>query len=427
MSAVDIEYLISANYAAFLMLIGLFIIMYVYRDVKLPASKTFVLIAAVLFCMCVSHSLEGWAILSPERHDVRVFSSVVHYVLQPFVIYLELIVLLPEHIGKTRRVLFSLPLLINAAIYLIAPFTGELVFWYADDYSFSRGPLGASIYIVTFFYLLMLIYWTFISFRKNEKSMSVVLIFVSGIAILTGILEGANIASGHIDEAFVLGVIMFYMYLANMYEREIEESLMQKELELSKSELSLLRQQIRPHFIFNSLSIIKSLIRSNPDKAVEGLENFSDYLRANLDVLKSQELVSFDEELDNIEAYVSLALADESKGVNVVYDIKEKYFRLPPLSIEPLVENAIIHGIAGGGTVNVSTMSDEESYIVVVADDGVGFDTGGTPQEKKRRGIGVENVRARIEKQCGGSLDIKSDSDGTVVTVRIPKEHGEQN
>lgn len=427
MSAVDIEYLISANYAAFLMLIGLFIIMYVYRDVKLPASKTFVLIAAVLFCMCIAHSLEGWALLSPDRHDVRVFSSVVHYVLQPFVIYFELIVLLPDHMSKRQKLLFSLPIAINTLIYLIAPFTRELVFWYAPDYSFSRGPLGASIYIVTFFYLLMLIYWTFISFRKNEKGMSVVLIFVSGIAILTGILEGANIASGHIDEAFVLGVIMFYMYLANMYEREIEESLMQKELELSKSELSLLRQQIRPHFVFNSLSIIKSLIRSNPDKAVEGLENFSDYLRANLDVLKSQELVSFDEELDNIEAYVSLALADESKGVNVIYDIKEKYFRLPPLSIEPLVENAIIHGIAGGGTVNVSTMSDEESYIVVVADDGVGFDTGGTPQEKKRRGIGVENVRARIEKQCGGSLDIKSDSDGTVVTVRIPKEHGEQN
>ena len=425
MSAVDIEYLISANYAAFLMLIALFIIMYVYRDVKLPASKTFVLIAAVLFFMCMAHSFEGWALLSPGRHDVRLISSVVHYILQPLVIYLELIVLLPDHIGKSRRVLFSLPLLINTVIYLIAPFAGHLVFWYGDDYSFSRGPLGSSIYIVTFLYLSMLIYWTVMSFRNNEKSLSVVLVFMVGIAVLTGILEGLNIASGHIDEAFVLGVIMFYMYLVNMYERYIEESLLIKELELSKIELRLLKQQIRPHFIFNSLQIINTLIHSDPKKAARCLEDFSDYLRANLEVLKSDTLVTFDMELENIEAYVSLALADESKGIKVIYDINESFFRLPALSIEPLVENAIIHAIAGGTTVTISASSDDKSYIVTVKDDGHGLETGGTKQEKERRGMGVENVRARIEKQCNGTVDIKSGSEGTVVTVCIPKEEGD--
>ena len=100
---------------------------------------------------------------------------------------------------------------------------------------------------------------------------------------------------------------------------------------------------------------------------------------------------------------------------------------MPPLSIEPLVENAILQSIAGGKTVTLSTTSDDNSYIVVVKDDGVGFDTGGTRQEKERRGIGVENVRARIEKQCNGTVDIKSGSDGTVITVRIPKEQGDTN
>lgn len=427
MNSVDLEYLISGNYMAFLLLGGLIIMMLAYRDVKLPASRTFVMIAVVLFAMCAAHSLESWATLSADRVGVRMFASTIHYLLQPFIIYLELVVLLPDNMSKLQRLLFSLPVIVNTVVYLAAPFTGTMVFWYNENSYFSRGPLGFTIYIVTLFYLAMLIYWCARHFHTTNKRMSIVLLFVAGIAILTALMEGFNIAAGHIDETFVFGVFLFYMYLVTVHERELEENLYRRELEFSKNELSLLKQQIRPHFIFNSLHIIKSLIRSNPDKAAECLEDFSDYLRANLDVLKSSELVSFDSELDNIEAYVSLALADESKDVNVVYDIQERYFRLPPLSVEPLVENAIIHGIAGGGTVTLSTMSDEESYIVEVKDDGVGFDTGGTKQEKKRRGIGVENVRARIEKQCNGTVDIESGEGGTVVTIRIPKNQGEHN
>ena len=425
MSSVDIEYLISGNYAAFMLLGGLLVMMYAYRDVHLPASKTFVLISVVLFTMCAAHNIENWAALSMDRWDTRIAASILHYVLQPFILYLELVVLIPPHFGRLQRALLSLPLIFNTVVYISAPYTNDLVFWYDENYSFSRGPLGPTIYIVTFFYLGQLLYYAAKSFHDKNKRMSLVLLFVAGVAILTGFIEGRDIAPGHIDEAFVLGVFLFYMYLVTVHERDVEESLIRKELEFSKNELSLLKQQIRPHFVFNSLHIIKSLIRSNPDKAAQCLEDFSDYLRANLDVLKSSELVSFDMEMDNIEAYVSLALADESKDVKVIYDIKERDFRLPPLSIEPLVENAIIHGIAGGGTVTLSTSSDDSSYIIVVSDDGVGFDTGGTKQEKKRRGIGVENVRARIEKQVKGTVDITSSSEGTVVTVRIPKMQGE--
>lgn len=426
MGSMDLEFLISENYLAFLMLGGLLIIMYAFRKVHLPASRTFLLITLVLLAMCIANSLERWAVQSPDRYDVRVAASVVHYVLQPLVIYLELIVLLPALNEKKRSALLALPLTINTVIYLMAPFSGHLVFWYESDYSFQRGPLGSSVYIVTFIYLALLIYASAKLLDKNGKRFSTILFYVSGIAILTAVLEALNIAPGHIDEAFVLGVFLFYTYLITIYEQHIKTELVSKELELSRNELSLLRRQINPHFIFNSLHIIKSLIRSNPDKAVKSLEDFSDYLRASIDILKSDELVSFDDELDNIEAYVSLALADDSKDVHVEYEINERYFRLPPLSVEPLVENAILHGIAGGGTVRISTTSDEASYIVMVADDGVGFNTEGTAQAKQRRGIGIENVRTRIEKLCRGTMDIKSGADGTVITIRIPKDQGEQ-
>lgn len=427
MSLGDIGFMLSENYSAFLLLSGLIIIMYAYRDVRLPASRTFTVIAVVLLLMCAMFSLEHWAALSPARHGLRLFASIMHYILQPFVIYLEIIVLLPSYFGNMGRTIVTLPLLINTAIYLAAPFAGELVFWYGSDYSFHRGPLGISVYLVTFIYLGFLLYLCARAFHKMDGRMSIILIFMAVIGLLTGILEGLNIATGYIDEAFVLGIALFYVYLLILHERDMEETLIRKELELSQTELSLLRHQIRPHFVFNALHIIKSLIRSNPEQAVRSLEDFSDYLRANLDIIRSEGLISFEDELENIDAYISLACADESKGINMVYDIGERDFRLPPLTIEPLIENAFMHGIAGNGTITLSTYSDEASYIVKVADDGCGFDKGSTRQNKKRRGIGIDNVRTRLDRECGGSLDIDSDEKGTVVTIRIPRNQEDRN
>lgn len=427
MTTNDIEFLISDNYLAFLILGGLFAIMYAYREVKLPATRTFVFIAFALLIMCVSDVIESWAAMSPDRLSLRIGSSVIHYIIQPLIIYLELIVLLPPSGNKKTIIIYSIPIAINTLIYLIAPFSGELVFWYDGDYLFHRGTFGISIYIVTFIYLALLIYWSYKSFHENNKRLSMVLLFMASIAILSGTLEAFNLVSGYIDETFAFAVFFFYMYLSTVHESEIRAALINKELELSQQELTLLRQQIRPHFIFNSLHIIKSLIRKDPTKAVANLVDFSEYLRANLDIINSEGLVSFDEELTNIKAYVSLAMADESKGIQIVYDINEHYFRLPPLSIEPLVENSIKHGLTNGGTITLSTKSEGDFYVVTIADDGHGFNPNETSEAKRRRGIGLANSKARIEKLCNGTLDVQSDENGTIVTVRIPKTEGDEN
>ena len=422
MTTLDLQFLISENYMALLILGGLLVMMYSYREVRLPASRTFVLIAFVLLLLCASDSLERWATLSQDRASFRCIASIIHYILQPLVIYLELIVLLPLGRNKTGLTLLSLPLAINTLIYIVAPFTNHLVFWYGDDYVFHRGPLGISIYIVTFLYLGILLHSAIKTFHARDKRLSIVLLFMVAIAVLTGALEGFNLAPGFIDEAIAFGVFLFYTYLITVHESETRASLANKDLALSQSELKLLRQQIRPHFVFNSLHIIKSLIRKDAAKATETLAHFSEYLRANLDAITSDGLVSFEEELDNIKAYAALALADESKGINMVYDVDELYFRIPPLSIEPFVENAIKHGLTEGGTITVSSKDEGDAYVVTVLDDGCGFDPGETKEEQVREGIGIANTKARLEKTCRGTLDIKSGSSGTQVTIRIPKE-----
>lgn len=428
-SHADLASFIAENYITYLILGGLVIVMIAYRGVRLPAVRNYQLIVLVLLLMSLAFSFERWSTLSPDRINVRIAASVIHYILQPLVIWLELIVIMPEseRSGRSGRFLLALPAIINAVIYLAAPFAGHLVFWYDDNYWFHRGPLGLSVYIVTFFYLALLVMWTVRFFRSDDKRKSIILLFMTGIAVLTGVLEGLNIVPGYIDEAFALGIFFYFMYVVTMHESEMQASLARKELELSQSKVSLLRQQIRPHFIFNSLQIIKSLIRSDQEKAVRSLEDFSDYLRANIDAISSDSLISFEEELAHTEAYVDLALADENKGINVEYDIQERYFRIPPLTVEPMVENAIRHGLAKGGTVRISTRSEAGDILIVISDDGTGFTDQGTDREKARTGAGIENVRSRLVALCGGSLEISSDANGTAVLMRIPKDTGENS
>lgn len=97
---------------------------------------------------------------------------------------------------------------------------------------------------------------------------------------------------------------------------------------------------------------------------------------------------------------------------------------VPPLTIEPLIENAIVHGVRDGGTVVLATRADEDGgYIVTVSDNGRGFD----PRDEKHEmdhgsGVGLVNVRTRLEIMCGGTLDISSSQEGTEVTVHIPSQ-----
>lgn len=416
----ELALLISSNYSAFLMLGGLFVMMYVYRDSQLPASRTFKLIGFILFVMCVSTCIEDWAILSPDRIPVRVAASVAHYILQPLVLYLELVVLLPRRMSGSLKALIALPVAANTVIYLIAPFAGHLVFWYGNNHRFIRGPLGYSVYIVTFIYLMLLIYWSVRRFRAGSRRIDAVLLLVAGIAIVTGLLEMLDLVSGFIDEAFTLGALLYYLYLVTLHESEMKAALASKDLELSKRQLALLRQQIRPHFVFNSLHIIKALIRTDRDAAVQGIENFSEYLRANIDVITSDTLIPFEKELSCTRAYVSLALADETRDICVDYDIKEKYFRIPALTVEPLVENAIRHGLTEGGKVTISTDRDGRGIVISVSDNGRGFGGVESGHSQAHTGTGINNVRTRLEALCGGTLEIKTGSGGTEAVIRIP-------
>jgi sensor histidine kinase YesM len=229
-----------------------------------------------------------------------------------------------------------------------------------------------------------------------------------------------------INLSITFAVLIYYASV----QSELSQQIKQKELELTESKVSIMLSQIQPHFLYNALTAIAQLCNENPAKAKKATLDFSSYLRSNMESLSHKGLISVEKELDHVKGYLDLERAifgDDPNGnkLNVVYQIEAGGFLLPPLSIQPIAENAVKHGIGqkeGGGTVTVSVCQTDSAFLVSVSDDGVGYDTK-NPYKDNRKHIGIENVRRRVEEQCGGTLEIVSETGkGTTAVIRVPKK-----
>ena len=197
-----------------------------------------------------------------------------------------------------------------------------------------------------------------------------------------------------------------------------------KETELANLRCDVILSQIQPHFLYNALTAIYRLCDVKPEMAKTAVNDFSKYLRGNLDSIKQTNLISFSEEMKHTQAYLSLEKVRYEEDLEIVYDIQTDEFLLPPLTIEPLAENAVNHGIANrpcGGRVTISTAELPDCYEICVADNGVGFDTDTVPEDGRSH-VGISAVRSRLQIMCGGTLTIHSiPGQGTTATVHIPK------
>lgn len=205
----------------------------------------------------------------------------------------------------------------------------------------------------------------------------------------------------------------------------------QKNIELAAEEeknkeaqIKIMLSQIQPHFIYNSLSAISTLITINPEKAQKSLDDFTEYLRRNLSSITETRLIPFKDELQHIKTYVALEKMRFNNRINVIYDIGTMDFVVPPLTIQPLVENAIKHGVLKkieGGTVTISTYETDAYYIIEIKDDGIGFDMNKIDFDKNVH-FGLKNIGYRISQTTSGELIINSViNEGTKVTVKFKK------
>ena len=208
------------------------------------------------------------------------------------------------------------------------------------------------------------------------------------------------------------------------YQRNAGTALQQRAEEIENHQAMLFQWQMRPHFLFNTMSTIREMMNTDPAAASAGLDNLAGYLRKNLDALTLDYLIPFERELKHIDQYVMLEKMNPANRFEVVYDLQMIDFRLPALCVQPLVENAIRHGVRGmdgEGMIFVATEPHGDMIRIVVEDNGPGFAGDSTEQQNRHAGQGLENVRRRLETRCGGTLHVHSGADGTRLIVLIPK------
>ena len=193
--------------------------------------------------------------------------------------------------------------------------------------------------------------------------------------------------------------------------------------ELAESRISTMMSQIRPHFIYNTLGSIEQLCELDPPKAGELVHNFAKYLRGNFGELDNPKPIRMSQEMEHVRHYISIESV-RFPDMTFSFEMSSEDFCLPALTIQPIVENAIKHGLMKlekGGSIRVISYETDTDYCISVEDDGVGFDTNEIQDEKKH--IGIRNIRDRLKVMVGGTLIIESTQGvGTKVLIRIPKE-----
>lgn len=264
--------------------------------------------------------------------------------------------------------------------------------------------------------------------RERNRVMLAIGLIILIVSELTGTFT-------HIGETMVrhirpetLGALVFILMqtvVALLSAYDHLERQLNLERELNEGKIRLMINQIKPHFINNVMTTIRSMIQYDPDEAEEMVYRFNKYLAYNIDALSSTELCPFALELTHIKTYLNIELTHLRPRLRVFYDIRIDDFEIPPLSVQPFVENAVKHGIAPKmdvGTLTIAAWETADSYMIRIADDGVGFDTTLPYDQRGGHGLGLNNAIQRLQIMVNGSVAIKSSpGDGTEATITIPK------
>ena len=212
-------------------------------------------------------------------------------------------------------------------------------------------------------------------------------------------------------------LILFAFILSDHVNQEIR----QRE-ENANQRASIIVLQMRPHFIYNTLMSIYYLCRQDAEKAQQVILDFTSYLRKNFSAIARENTIPFSEEMEHTRAYLAVEQARFQDGLEVRFDTPYTAFKIPPLTLQPVVENAVKHGLdpeKEALQISISTRRTDQWTEIVVKDNGPGF----LPTDGDNPRIALNNIRERLKLMCEGTLTIATGAEsGTSVIIRIPEQ-----
>lgn len=310
-------------------------------------------------------------------------------------------------------------LLIAFALVLIINIVFPFLYTFDDTNHYYRLPAFPLTFIPAFIGLGVVVYVGIRVFAKLRIELRVALLVSLGMGVISAIIQllfyGISFS--------VLGVSVAILMVTLTHQIEKSKDLLQRENELKELKMQQLRAQMQPHFLFNSLTTIRSLIRRDPDEAYMAVSDFSKFLRGSLTALQDVKNWSIEQELQMVEGYLSLEHRRFGNQLIVTMDIQDTAFEVPTLSVQTLVENAVRHGLrgktTGDGHLILRTQLENNAHFVYIIDDGVGFDPKKPHENDGRVHTGLQNTQKRIE-DLGGEMIIDSAiNEGTTIILKI--------
>lgn len=320
----------------------------------------------------------------------------------------------PKHTKTVIRTIWI------TALLLVLISTQNHMYFSCEGGIYTRGPH----FILNQFFGVLELLPTLILILLNSRCMGrrMALTFLSYplfpvIAVLIQIQHPFEL--DYMNMAIALSLVIVYVSIYIERGRQ----LIKRERELNESRVAIMLSQIQPHFLYNALTVIQDLCHDKAPDAEETTIEFSNFLRENIESLKSDHLVPFERELGHTRNYLSLESKRFGSQLQVIYDIQITDFLIPSLTLQPIVENAVRCGVMqreDGGTVRIASAETPTCYRVTVQDNGVGFDSNIDPQSFTSS---IKGISDRLDRLCSGSMLLKSVPGlGSTVIIVIPKE-----
>ena len=301
------------------------------------------------------------------------------------------------------------------ALLIVTQFT-DGIYYFTDENEFVRGDFYF-VLIVPMLALIALNLLLIIRSRKllDKKYFIAFLIYLIPLLIVM-ILQ--TFISVFILIVLAISISALSMFGIIMYDQVDQYLRQQKEIANQRASIKVL--QMRPHFIYNTMTSIYYLCVQDPEKAQQVTLDFTTYLRKNFNAITSKEPIPFSEELEHTRAYLAVVQAQYEDNLKVEFDTPHTKFRVPPLTLQPLVENSVKYGLNIDSTeplrVSIKTEKVDNGSVIIVSDTGPGIsgDDNGEPH------IALNNIRERLSLIKGTLTISPNENGGTIVSIYIP-------
>ena len=320
--------------------------------------------------------------------------------------------------------LFRLVMALFGAFGIIMVVTqfSDVFYYVTADNQFVRGPLWA-LWLAPMVIMMVLNIAGTIRRRKKLSKKLFVGLLVYMLPMTATLIVHMFLA---IEMFVVFDMALFALIMYGLILSDSVEQYTRQQREIAHQRASIMVLQMRPHFIYNSMLGIYYLCDQDPEKAKEVTLNFTTYLRKNFAAIASEDTVSFVDELEHTRAYLAVEQAQFEDSLSVDFDTPITMFRIPPLTLQPIVENAVVHGLRGSNApihISVVTRRTDTSNEIIVEDNGPGF----AATDNNEPHIALNNIRQRLEMMCRGTLTISlREGGGTRVKVTIPLDKTEE-